>query len=290
MTDAELPPRLTRLTFHGPLSEARAARLVARLARNSPRTVLDIGCGWGELMLRILAAAPAAAGLGLDTDEGDLARGRDNARARGLAGRVTFVRESAVGTSRGPADLVLCLGASHALTEVEPPGHTAATLAELRRLVNQGGRVLLGEAFWHRAPTEAELAGMWPGTTAGEFGDLASLVDLAVSAGFRPAWIETATVEEWEDFESGATSAMRRSGSRPTVTTPGPPSSESGSTSTARSGCAATTACSAWPTSPWSLSARSRRPGRGRRPRSHPGSSRPRPAPLRPSRCPATGG
>ena len=79
MTDTELPPSLTRLTFHGPLSEARAARLVARLTRNSPRTVLDIGSGWGELMLRILAAAPEATGLGLDTDEGDLARGRDNA-------------------------------------------------------------------------------------------------------------------------------------------------------------------------------------------------------------------
>ena len=63
--------------------------------------------------------------------------------------------------------------------------------------------MLLGEGFWHRTPTEAELAGMWPGTTAGEFGDLASLVDLAVGAGFRPAWIETATLEEWEDFESG---------------------------------------------------------------------------------------
>ena len=203
MTDAELPPRLTRLTFHGPLSEARASRLVARLTRNGPRTVLDIGCGWGELMLRILEAAPDATGLGLDMDQGDLDRGRDNARARGLADRVTFVRESGVGTRRGPADLVLCLGASHALTEVEPPGHTAAALAELRRLVNPGGRVLLGEGFWHRTPTEAELAGMWPGTTAGEFGDLASLVDRAVSAGFRPAWIETATLEEWEDFESG---------------------------------------------------------------------------------------
>jgi hypothetical protein len=44
---------------------------------------------------------------------------------------------------------------------------------------------------------------MWPGTTAGEFGDLAGLADLAVGAGFRPAWIETATLEEWEDFESG---------------------------------------------------------------------------------------
>jgi cyclopropane fatty-acyl-phospholipid synthase-like methyltransferase len=203
MTDAELPPSLTRLTFHGPLSEARAARIVARLTVNRPGTVLDIGCGWGELMLRILAVAPQATGVGLDTDEGDLARGRDNARARGLGDRATFVRESGVGTSRGPADLVLCVGASHALSEVEPPGHTAPALAELRRLVSPGGRVLLGEGFWHRTPTEAELAGMWPGASAGEYGDLPGLADLAVAAGFRPAWIETATLEEWEDFESG---------------------------------------------------------------------------------------
>jgi SAM-dependent methyltransferase len=203
MPDTELPPRLTQLTFHGPLSEPRAARLVARLIRNGPRTVLDIGCGWGELMLRILAAAPDATGLGLDTDARDLTRGQDNAQARGLEDRVAFVRESGVGTSRGPVDLVLCLGASHALTEVEPPGHTAAALGELRRLVTPGGRVLLTEGFWHRTPTEAELAGMWPGTSATDFCDLASLVDLAVAAGFRPAWIETATLGEWEDFESG---------------------------------------------------------------------------------------
>jgi SAM-dependent methyltransferase len=203
MPDTELPPSLTQLTFHGPLSETRAARLVARLTRNSPRTVLDIGCGWGELMLGILAAAPDATGLGLDIDEGDLARGRDNAKARGLEDRVTFVRESAVGTGRGPADLVLCNGASQALTEVQPPGHIAAALRELRRLVTPSGRVLFGDGFWHRTPTEAELAGMWPGTSAADFGDLAGLVDLAVDAGFRPAWIETATLGEWEDFESG---------------------------------------------------------------------------------------
>jgi len=201
--DAGIPRGLSQLTFHGPLSEARAARIVARLAANQPRTVLDIGCGWGELMLRILDAAPQATGLGLDTHEGDLARGRASAQARGLGDRAAFVRESAVGTARGPADLVLCVGSSHALTEVEPPAHREAALAELRRLVNPGGRVLLGEGFWHRTPAEAELARMWPGTTAGEFGDLAGLADLAVAAGFRPAWIETATLAEWEDFESG---------------------------------------------------------------------------------------
>jgi tRNA G46 methylase TrmB len=64
MTDTDLPPRLSRLTFHGPLSEARAARAVDRLIRTKPATVLDIGCGWGELMLRILEALPGASGLG----------------------------------------------------------------------------------------------------------------------------------------------------------------------------------------------------------------------------------
>jgi hypothetical protein len=40
MADNELPPRFTRLTVHGPLSEARAARLVGRLTRIPPATVL----------------------------------------------------------------------------------------------------------------------------------------------------------------------------------------------------------------------------------------------------------
>ncbi len=95
MTDMQAPPRLTRLTFHGPLSEARAARIVDRLARTRPASVLDIGCGWGELMLRILGAIPGTIGTGIDLDERDLARGRDNAQARGLAEHVSFIRESA---------------------------------------------------------------------------------------------------------------------------------------------------------------------------------------------------
>ncbi|MFF7633532.1 SAM-dependent methyltransferase [Kitasatospora sp. NPDC008050] len=203
MDDTDLPPRLTRLTFHGPLSEARAAQLTSRLSRAAPATVLDIGCGWGELMLRVLAATPGATGLGLDLNAADLARGRENARARGLADRVRFAEESAVGTAREPADLVLCLGASHALSEAEAPHHTVAALHALRRLVRPGGRVVLGEGFWQRPPTEAELAAMWPGATAGEQYDLAGLVDLAVAAGFRPSWIETADADEWEEFESG---------------------------------------------------------------------------------------
>lgn len=197
------PPRLTRLTFHGPLSQARAAHLSERLIRNDPRTVLDIGCGWGEFLLRLLAAAPQATGVGIDLNTEDLARGQKTAAGRGLAARVAFHAESGIGTVRGPADVVLCLGASQALSDAQPPHHTAAALAALHGLVNPGGRVLLGEGFWERTPTPDELAGMWPGARADEYPSLAELVDLAVAAGFRPEWIETADRGEWEEFESG---------------------------------------------------------------------------------------
>ncbi|MBT2673599.1 methyltransferase domain-containing protein [Streptomyces sp. ISL-14] len=196
------PPRLTRLTFHGPLSEARAHSLVQRLTRTNPTTVLDIGCGWAELMLRVLAATPEATGTGIDIKTEDLARARRNAETRGLTQRATFVEESAVATSHGPADLVLCVGASQALSTAEPPDHTIEALRALRRLVTDGGRVLLGEGFWQRTPTPAELAGMWPEAAATDHYDLATLLDLAVDAGFRPEWTETASLDEWEEFES----------------------------------------------------------------------------------------
>ena len=203
MTDNDLPPRLGSLDFHGPLSDSRATRMIQRLAAGSPATVLDIGCGWGELLLRVLEAAPGATGVGLDIEAEDLDRGRGLAKERGLAERVEFVEESALGTTRGPVDSILCLGSSQALLDPELPHDLAAALRELRRLVRPGGRVVLGECFWERTPTEAELAGMWPGATVADHFLLPELVDLAIEAGFRPAWIETAGREEWEEFESG---------------------------------------------------------------------------------------
>ncbi|MFE1381565.1 SAM-dependent methyltransferase [Streptomyces sp. NPDC058740] len=202
MTEDDLPPRLgSGLTFHGPLSEARAVRLVQRLAAASPGTVLDIGCGRGELLLRVLDAVPGARGAGIDIDGAELALGRKLAAERGLDDRVVYVEESAVGTAHGPADAVLCLGAGQALCG--EPYDVAVVLRELRRLVRPGGRVVLGEGFWERTPTDDELASMWPGAQAGDHLSLAGLVGLAIEAGFRPLWTETASREEWEEFESG---------------------------------------------------------------------------------------
>jgi cyclopropane fatty-acyl-phospholipid synthase-like methyltransferase len=185
-----------QLMFHGPLSDERADRIAAELAARSPATVVDYGCGWGELLLRILEAAPEARGFGVDVHGPDIARGRAAADERGLSGRVEFVEGSATDHARA-ADVVLSCGAYQAF------GTVPEALKALRAWVDPGGVLVFGAEVWDRTPTERQLAAMWPGMTLDECLHLPDLVDAAVEAGFRPLRIQTATRGEWEEFESG---------------------------------------------------------------------------------------
>ena len=186
----------TRLTFHGPLSTERADRLAAGLAAGRPANVVDYGCGWGELLLRVLEAAPAANGVGIDIDGPDLARGRENAKKRGLSGRVSFIEGPATHHAR-PADVVISCGAYQAF------GAIPEALRALRALVKPAGLLLFGAEIWDRSPTDEQLANMWPGMTVDDCLHLPGLVDAATAEGFRPLRIQTATRGEWEEFESG---------------------------------------------------------------------------------------
>jgi SAM-dependent methyltransferase len=192
MTDE--PGYYAYLDFNAPLSDERAARLVQVATRGAPRTVLDVGCGWGELLLRLLAAAPEATGVGVDQNGALLERGRANARSRGLDDRVQFVDADGAGFA-GRAEVVICIGADHAF------GDQGAALAMLRTRLEPGGRLVFGTGFWQQPPTAAQAEAL--GAAPGDLLELAGLVDLAVGAGFRPLDIGTATPAEWEAFESG---------------------------------------------------------------------------------------
>jgi cyclopropane fatty-acyl-phospholipid synthase-like methyltransferase len=194
MTTVPSPGRYTWLEFNAPLSSARADALAHSLGAARPSTIMDIGCGWAELLLRVLTAAPRATGWGIDIDARLLARARQNANARALADRVTFV-EAPVPREHEPADVVICIGADHAY------GSQSDALHTLSRLVRPGGQLLFGSGFWEREPSHEQAAAI--GMKRDSLTDLAGLVDLAIAAGFRPLRIETANCDEWEAFESG---------------------------------------------------------------------------------------
>jgi len=186
-----------------PLSEARADRLVGFLAEADPATVYDVGCGWAELLLRVLAASPSSRGRGADLDAVAIDRARSEAQRRGLETRVELVNSDARELA-GPADAVLCIGSSQVWgppVEDAQPLDYAAALSALRALVPQGGRVVYGEGIWSRPPTAAAIAPL-----AGrddEFAGLPALLELVAAAGFMPVQVHEASVDEWDVFESG---------------------------------------------------------------------------------------
>lgn len=181
--------RYSRMRWNTPLSEEHAALLLSRLDVGGVPTILDLGCGWGELLLRAVAAGGDAQGVGVDAGDDLLRRAEAAAAERGLSARVRFVRQPAAEWSE-PADRVICVGASQAWRSLEE------ALESLHRLTLPGGRLLFGEGCWERSPTE-EAAAIFPTTLP-----LPALVDGARSLGWRVLSLTTADQREWDDFES----------------------------------------------------------------------------------------
>lgn len=97
--------RYAGMRWNTPLSEEHAQLLLERLDIRPGASLLDLGCGWGELLLRAVDRAGVTTGIGVDTDAQAIARGRALAVNRGLDGRVTFICGS-VNAWQQPTDRV----------------------------------------------------------------------------------------------------------------------------------------------------------------------------------------
>ncbi|MFC4853753.1 SAM-dependent methyltransferase [Actinophytocola glycyrrhizae] len=185
--------RYARLRWNTPLSEPHAEELLDHLDLTTATSIVDLGCGWGELLLRASGRTTAKA-IGLDTDPAGLARGRRAAVDRGLD--VDFVEQDAAGYG-GTADRALCVGSAHTL------GGARAMLTALADVV-PSGRVLVGDGCWESPPTPA---------AAGIFGDgvlaLPDLVAACRDTGWHVLHLSMATQHEWDDFESRHRAGVR---------------------------------------------------------------------------------
>ena len=204
MTSDLLPP-FVHLDFMAPLSDARAARLVTFLTGAAAGTVVDHGCGWAELLLRVVGAAEHLHGVGVDGDERAVVHGRDLAGARGLAGRVDLHVGDARTPAAGPAPVTaaIAIGASQIWGDGDfsRPLPYAAALSALRSSVPRGGRVVYADGIWRSEPTDAAVAGL--GGSKDEMLPLAELVELAVRERFAVRAVHEASTDEWDVFESG---------------------------------------------------------------------------------------
>ena len=186
----------------GPVDEARVDALVAGLALATGATVLDMGCGGGEWLLRILERHDVR-GVGVDRSAAALARARAEAERRVAPGRLELVQAHAADFPPDPRgyDLVLCAGSTHVY------GGLAGTLVALAALVRPGGLAVVGEGFWERPPDGAALAGL-EGALPDDFLDLPGTVARCTDAGFAMLSALVSDQREWDEYEFAWTGAL----------------------------------------------------------------------------------
>lgn len=139
------------LAYASPLTPKTMEPLLDRLALRPGARVLDIGCGKGEVLVRVCERG--GRGLGVDTSPFSIDAAHARARARGVADRVEFILSPAAHwrpePGAPPFDAAVCIGATHAF------GRVSDALAALARHVAPGSHVLCADAYIHPdAPDE----------------------------------------------------------------------------------------------------------------------------------------
>lgn len=200
----DFSPYYRDLTFMAPLSEERASKLCEFVARNVRGTVVDVGCGWAELLIRVLEREPNAKGLGIDLNADAVAHARALARERGIGDRLSLIAGDVKVHLPEAADAVLCVGSSQIWgppVKAKLPLAYRSTLSALRALLKPGCPAVYGEGIWAATPTLEAIEPLAGRTD--EFVFLPDLLDIVRDSGFVVMRAHQATLDEWDEFESG---------------------------------------------------------------------------------------
>jgi SAM-dependent methyltransferase len=179
------------------MSEAAVDAAIAALPLPADPSLVDTGCGSGEMLVRALRAHPGARGLGVDLDADAIAEARR--RAADLPARFE-VRDAA--TLEDEFDAVINVGSSHV------HGGFPGALTVLRRLAPV---VLYGEGFWQRPPASDFLAALG-GATEDELADFGGLHGAIRDAGFEVVHEELASASDWARYEETLAASSERAG------------------------------------------------------------------------------
>jgi SAM-dependent methyltransferase len=178
-----------------PLSITKLDEMVELLALPAGARVLDIACGKGELLLRLVERC-GAHGVGVDRSPYAVRDARARAAARVPAADLTIVEGDGAAYASPPdsVDLAMCVGASWVF------GGHRGTLRALARWVRPGGQVLVGEPYWRQVPEPAYLAAS--GLAAESFATHADNVAIGVAEGLMPLYTLVSNEDDWDRYEA----------------------------------------------------------------------------------------
>lgn len=184
--------------WNGPISEAKMAKYIEFLELQTEQRVFDVGCGCGELLIRLWERFQIQ-GTGIDASSEQIAEARKRAEDRGTGSAIRFVEANAQSFPVAPEsfDLAMCMGASHAYGLGRDAYRNA--IEQMIPLVVPGGLLLIAEGYLkQKASPEYR---KFLGDSIPDEMTHAANVETGKQLGLIPAAAWTSNEDEWDDFE-----------------------------------------------------------------------------------------
>jgi cyclopropane fatty-acyl-phospholipid synthase-like methyltransferase len=142
------------MLWNNPISEQKFDRIAGALELSPDDRVLDVGCGNGEMLIRLVERY-GLQGVGIDSFEEAIQEARRRAALRVSNSDLEWAAVDAQTWQAEPEsfDLAMCIGSTHAFGL--GVGAYERAIQNLNPLVRCGGAMLLGEGFM-RAPVNSE--------------------------------------------------------------------------------------------------------------------------------------
>ena len=178
-----------------PTSEEKLTRLVDLVQLPTAARVVDIACGKGEFLIRLVEAY-GVRGVGVDLSPFFIADAERRLRARVPQAGITFTQmDGADFKPDKPHSLTLasCIGASWVF------GGHADTLETLIRMVKPGGWVIVGEPYWLQEPSEDYLEAS--GVAREDFGSHFSNAEAGERRGLDLVHAIVSSNDDWDRYE-----------------------------------------------------------------------------------------
>ncbi|WP_420628666.1 class I SAM-dependent methyltransferase [Candidatus Leptofilum sp.] len=193
------------MLFNNPFKPERIDGLLDELWLTNSSKILDVGCGEGELILRLLQRFNCFA-VGVDVDETAVKIAQQ--KVAKYAQKATFHTKSfaEVTFPNNHFDASFSLGATHAFGEVGEALDNA--LASLKVITKPSGLIIIGDGYWRKEPDPAYL--QMTGIDKKELRAHHENIAAGEKIGLECIYAITASHEEWDHFEGAFWMAAER--------------------------------------------------------------------------------
>jgi SAM-dependent methyltransferase len=189
--------------FCNPIAPAKIDRILERLPLDAEARALDLGCGRGELALRLIERLGCHV-TAIDLSAPMLEAARARAQEADVLDRVHFIEADIAEIKLEPesVDLAAMLGGGGIGGGIE------GICRRLAGWTRRGGYVLIGEGYWQKAPSADYLAHLE--ATEDEFRDHRGNVQAGIDADLVPLFASVASSDDWDEYEWKYSASIER--------------------------------------------------------------------------------